>query len=178
MPKVINLFAGPGAGKSTTAAAVFAELKMQGINCELVREFAKDKVWEKSFGVLNDQLYILGKQNHRMQTLMDPKDELEVIVTDSPLILSSVYNENLGPVFDMLTLDTFSSYDNMNYFIKRVKPYNPKGRTQNEEEAKEVDQKVLDTLLQYDIKYKTVTGDRAGIADIVNDVMEAIKSND
>jgi len=36
MTLVVNLYGGPGTGKSTTAAATFAELKMAGINCELV----------------------------------------------------------------------------------------------------------------------------------------------
>jgi adenylate kinase family enzyme len=30
--KVINLFAGPGAGKSTTAAALFSKMKWKGYN--------------------------------------------------------------------------------------------------------------------------------------------------
>lgn len=40
---VVNLFGGPGSGKSTGAAYVFARLKMLGYNAELVTEFAKDK---------------------------------------------------------------------------------------------------------------------------------------
>ena len=45
---VCNLFGSPGTGKSTLAAYVFAKLKMLGINCELVTEFAKDKTWENN----------------------------------------------------------------------------------------------------------------------------------
>lgn len=41
---VVNLFAQPGAGKSTGAAYIFAKLKMAGVNAELITEFAKDKV--------------------------------------------------------------------------------------------------------------------------------------
>lgn len=43
---VINLFGGPSAGKSTLAAGVFYNLKCMGINCELITEYPKDKVWE------------------------------------------------------------------------------------------------------------------------------------
>ena len=43
---VVNLFAGPGAGKSTGAAYIFSMLKMAGIDTEYVNEYAKDKVWE------------------------------------------------------------------------------------------------------------------------------------
>ena len=40
--KVINLYGGPGTGKSTTAAALFALIKREGYNVELVTEFAID----------------------------------------------------------------------------------------------------------------------------------------
>ena len=42
---VVNLYGAPGSGKSTGAAYIFAKLKMLGVNCELITEFAKDKVW-------------------------------------------------------------------------------------------------------------------------------------
>ncbi len=37
---VINLFAGPGAGKSTTCAGLFYKLKMMGVSPEVVRKVA------------------------------------------------------------------------------------------------------------------------------------------
>lgn len=71
--KVINLYGGPGTGKSTTAGALFAEMKFRGINCEYVQEYAKDKAWE--FGtnhlgipkVFQAQEYIFGKQHFRLR---------------------------------------------------------------------------------------------------------------
>ena len=59
--KIINLFGGPGCGKSTTASGIFYELKKRGYECELSPEFAKDKVWEDSLRTLDDQIYIFGK---------------------------------------------------------------------------------------------------------------------
>ena len=46
---VINLCGSPGAGKSTGAAYVFSQLKMAGVNAELVTEFAKDKDVQNKF---------------------------------------------------------------------------------------------------------------------------------
>ena len=63
--KIINLIGAPGSGKSTTAAGIFYNLKMKGIKCELLTEYAKDRVWEENFMALNDQLYIFAKQNHK-----------------------------------------------------------------------------------------------------------------
>lgn len=39
---VISLIGGSGVGKSTTAAAVFAEMKNQKMDAELVREYVKE----------------------------------------------------------------------------------------------------------------------------------------
>lgn len=47
--KVINLFAGPGSGKSTTCAGVFSKLKLAGVNCEMALEYAKDKCGNNLF---------------------------------------------------------------------------------------------------------------------------------
>lgn len=82
---VVNLFGVPGAGKSTGAAYVFSMLKMRGINVEYIPEYAKDKVWEDNTEVFKNQAYVFGKQSFRMSRC---KDKVDVIVTDSPLLLS------------------------------------------------------------------------------------------
>lgn len=43
---VVNLYGAPCAGKSTAAAYIFSRLKMAGVNCELITEFAKDMVYD------------------------------------------------------------------------------------------------------------------------------------
>lgn len=59
--KIINLIGGPGVGKSTLAAEIFAELKKKGKSAELALEYAKDQVWDENLRILKDQLYIFGK---------------------------------------------------------------------------------------------------------------------
>ena len=39
---VVNLYGGPGAGKSTAALQLVAELKKRGINADYVSEYAKE----------------------------------------------------------------------------------------------------------------------------------------
>ena len=87
----INFFGAPGAGKSTLSAIVFAKLKMMGVNCELVTEFAKDKVWEKNNEALSNQIYIFAKQYYGMSRCTG---QVDVIITDSPLFLSPFYNKD------------------------------------------------------------------------------------
>ena len=89
---VVNLFGGPGSGKSTGAAYIFSQLKMAGINCELITEYAKDKTWEKNMTALDCQEYILGKQSYRMKRCAD---KVDVIVTDSPLPIGLFFNNGL-----------------------------------------------------------------------------------
>ena len=51
---LVNFYAGPGTGKSSTMAGVFSELKWMGVNCEMAPEFAKEKVWEGSLNILDN----------------------------------------------------------------------------------------------------------------------------
>jgi len=43
---LINFYAGPGAGKSTTSAKIFAALKDRGECAELIQEYVKTWAWE------------------------------------------------------------------------------------------------------------------------------------
>lgn len=178
--KVINLFAGPGAGKSTIAAGVFHKLKLLGINCELVTEYAKDKVWEKHFSVFDDSVYILAKQFHRLFRL---DNQVEVVVTDSPLLLTLYYNTRgfarkgkIKEKLDELTIELANMFDNYNFFISRLKAYNPKGRMETEDEAKVIDRELREILTKKKIKFTNLSGDCSkSVEDIVKFVKEEIK---
>lgn len=61
MSIVVNLFGSPCAGKSLGASYIFSLLKIAGVNCELVTEFAKDLVWDNNRDGLNCQEYVFGK---------------------------------------------------------------------------------------------------------------------
>ena len=171
---IANLYGAPGAGKSTGAAYIFAKLKMAGVNAELVTEFAKDKVWEESKEVFNNQAYIFGKQYFRISRC---ENKVDVIVTDSPLVLSIIYNnsEILGEDFNKVVLNVMNSYNTKNYFINRVKEYNPKGRFQSEEESDELSEDIRDFLLKQGIDFYEVEGDTTGYDIIVNDILKALK---
>lgn len=156
MTKIINVYGGPGTGKSTTAAHIFALLKQDGVNAELVTEYAKDKVWENSFHVLDDQLYVLVKQYHRMFRLLD---KVDFIITDAPLLLSLYYGKHLSLTFKSLVVELYESMDNIDFFLQRVKPYVEAGRMQNEIQAREIDKYIKDLLDAHRIDYTIVTAD-------------------
>lgn len=166
---IINLFGAPGAGKSTGAAYIFSKLKMLGVNAELVTEFAKDKVWENNTEVLSNQTYVFGKQHFRISRCAN---KVDVIVTDSPLLLSALYNKSdlLGEEFNDLVAKIFKSYNSVNYFIERDKPYNPKGRLQTENESDCLAEKIKDMLAKYDIQYENRRGNLSAYDKIVEDI--------
>ncbi len=155
--KVINLFAGPGAGKSTTAAGIFHLMKIEGMNVELVTEYAKEMTWEKRHNILTDQLYILAKQHRRVNRL---KSEVEYVVTDSPFLLSIHYRgKDYSETLDRLVLELWQEYENFNFFLERVKAYVPIGRSQTEDEARKIDVAMRDMLTRHRIPFETVPAD-------------------
>ena len=170
---IVNLFGAPGAGKSTGAAYIFSKIKMAGVNAELVTEFAKDKVWEESKEVFNNQIYIFGKQSFKISRVMN---KVDVIITDSPIILSSFYNsdEMIQEELDALVMKTFNSYNNMNYFIERVKPYQEKGRFQTEEESDQIADEVSTLLDEKKVDYEVIAGDTEGYNYIVEQILHKL----
>lgn len=166
----VNLWAGTGSGKSTGMAYIFSELKMRGINAEQVPEFAKDKVWEKNNKALSNQAYLFGKKYYRISRL---EDEVDVAITDSPLMLSIIYNndKHLGEAFNTAVARVAKSINSLNYFIRRVKPYNPKGRLQTESESDALSVKIAALLDDNGIAYKEFAGNKDGYDEIVNDIL-------
>lgn len=165
---VVNLFAGPGTGKSTGMAYIFSRLKMKGINAEIATEFAKDKVWEENKGVFNSQIYIFGKQNFKLSRL---KNKVDIVITDSPILLTMIYSgeneKEYKNELDNLVLKVFNTYNNYNVFLNRVKEYHQEGRFQNESEAKVIDEKVKNLLLNKKIKFDIFDGSIDGYDKIV-----------
>ena len=157
---VVNLFGAPGAGKSTTAAGVFADLKDRGICCELVTEYAKDCTWEGRHETLSNQLYVFGKQHHRINRLLG---KTSVIITDSPLLLSLHYgSENTSETFKALVKEEAEKLNSLNFFITRVKKYNPNGRNQTEGESDVIADKLLN-MLKYECPvFEKINGNLAG----------------
>lgn len=160
--RVINLFAGPGAGKSTTAAGLFHSMKLDKFNVELVTEYAKDLTWDERWGTLDDQLYVFAKQNNRLYRL---RNKVDYVVTDSPLLVGLMYKKPdfLPQHFDNLVMEAWNTYDNYNFFLDRRKEYIQIGRTQTLDEAQAVDARVKNYLDSHGIVYETVPGDTTAV---------------
>lgn len=149
--KIINLFGGPGVGKSTLAATTFAHMKQEGYSVELVTEYAKQLTWEGRTNALSNQIYVFAKQLHNIFRL---KGQVDYIVTDSPLLLTLAYKPHtMHPSFDAMVVDAVSEYDNINLILKRTVPYKTGGRNQNEFDAIKIDSRIRTVLDYYLMSY-------------------------
>lgn len=172
---VVNFFAGPGCGKSTGASWLFSQLKLNGVDCEYVSEFAKDKVWENNNEVFKCEFYITGKQSFKVSRCFG---KVDVIITDSPIAISMVYSES--DKFKAAVLEEFNKYEknNLNILLKRVVPYDPNGRFQTEDEAKNIDDNIKNTLDKNSIPYIAIDGNVDGYKTVLDMILEKLGKNE
>lgn len=181
--KIINLFGGPGVGKSTTATGVFSHLKQKGYVCEYVSEYAKDLTYNQSVSLLSNQIHVFGEQFTRQYRLID---KVDYVITDSPLLLSSMYyeyyfdksNQSLfSEEYKKMAIDfydrTFLEFNNINFFIRRNKPYVKVGRNQSEDEAKNIDMAIYNKLTKLNIEYIETNS-----LNSIDDVLSVIKKEE
>lgn len=145
-PLIVALYGGPGTGKSTTAAMLFAKLKLRGHNAELVTEYAKDLTWEQRTAALGNQPYVTAKQIWHLDRL---SDQVDVIVTDTSPLLALIYGHDLMDEFKAYVKADWMSRRTMDIFLRRdpAREYNPRGRSQSETQAVRLDNDILDLLL-------------------------------
>jgi len=119
---VINLWGGPGAGKSTIAAELFVSLRRaKTVNVELTNEFATELCFENAKENLKDQVYLLGNQWHRLWRL--DKRAVQVAICDSPLGLGIAHLQQDKPryydEFVQLVLGMQHEYPTVDIFLQR-----------------------------------------------------------
>ena len=171
---VVNIIAGPGARKSTMCAGIFFDLKSKGINCEIATEHAKDLIYNKDLDSIHDQIYLFGNQFHRIKRLLG---EVDVILTDSPLVLQPVYDKEKRETFEQLVMEEMTKMWNYNVFLKRSGEHDPNGRIHNKEQSIEIDKKILDLLDKYNEGYETFEGTEDGKNKIVGKILSLLKYN-
>jgi adenylate kinase family enzyme len=167
---VVNLFGGPGIGKSALSAFIFGELKWRGVDCEMAREYAKNLVWEGRTRLLETQQdYVFGKQLKRVTDLIG---QVDIIITDSPIPFSIIYDKDKDPIFAAHVMRRFNGMTNFNILLERFAVYNPNGRLQTEDQAKEKDTEIRNLLDTYDIPYNKVMGSKESVEGICDMILK------
>lgn len=141
---IINLYGGPGNGKSTAAAGLFHEMKKRNFKCELVMEYAKDLVYEGRLSDKTDQIAIFMEQYRRTSLVYNSVD---FVITDSPLRLSEIYDNTGMPEFKRFVRAVSKKFINYNIILHRDHGYIQDGRIHTEEESSELQTKMYRMLV-------------------------------
>ncbi len=168
MTKIINIFGGPGIGKSTVIAGIFHQMKIRHINVEVANEFAKDLVWNNQSDILTeDQIYVFAHQHRRIYRLLN---KVDYIIADCPLLMCIPYiakgfYTNLEP----LIVEVWNNFDNQSFVLNRPSDLNYEcgGRYQDEEGSIKKHEEIVDVLIKYDVHYTEVDIDESTVDTIV-----------
>lgn len=173
--KVINLIGAPGCGKSTNALGITNKLKREGKSIELIDEYAKEMVWRRDhLSRFNNQLDIVSNQYNK-QLYLD-ENNVQLCVTDSPLILSLAYKpNNYFKSFDEMVIEIFNSFNNLNFFLIRDFDYVQQGRIQTEEESNDLSEKILKVLIDYNIPFRYIKSNYESEDLIINIIKNEFK---
>lgn len=171
---VINAFAGPGAGKTTSCLEIAEKLKKQGFVTEYVQEYAKELVYDNHRTMLDGhyehQFAILNEQMKRINRLYG---KVDFIVTDSPILLNNTYlnedkNTKVYSAYTDCVNKLYGLYNNFNYFVERdTSAFEKEGRIHNLEQSIAIDNELKNMLHNNQIDFDVYT--HATIDNIVRD---------
>jgi len=163
MSILINLFGGPGIGKSSISAGITYKLKKKHISCNNPYEFLKTLAWDKNYPAIQDQLYVFANQ-HR--GIAQSYGKVDYIVIDSPIMFSTIYHsyytkgypaEYYGESFHKMVVDLHNNYDNLNILLKRSNTeINEAERFQDLKQSIEIDELCKAKLEEHNLPYHEV----------------------
>ena len=175
MTQIINIFGGPGVGKSTFAAALFSLMKEKNISCENLYEHAKILTWEKNSHRLSCQPYVFGQQLLLQTRLLG---QVDYVITDSPLLLSVLYNKKYPETFNKSVVDIFNTFNNINLLLRRKFEYIGNGRNETYYEAVKTDEDLNSILIKHNIKNKAIMIVRNNVTEsariVLNNILNGV----
>lgn len=155
-PILVNLYGGPGAGKTTTALQLTGELKALGLEAEYVPEYARDLALEgRLIGAF--QFDILMEQTKRLMRTVGTG--LDYVVTDSPILLQSLYARNEADKERAVVLHTAlaSVFDMWDFIIMNDRAtHSMVGRVTDKETAKVLDKQCYWALKEINAEFIAV----------------------
>ena len=153
-------------------------MKDRQMHVELVTEYVKAWAWEKRTPVSYDQFYFFGKQTRREYTLAGAVD---FVVTDAPSLLTAYYTQVFGDpstaaLFRSMCLEyrrmlEADGHKFVDIWLERIKPYDPRGRFQNEDGAKQIDVDLLTFLQSMKLKLQYVKGNMEAADHVIQTIL-------
>lgn len=179
---VINIFGGPGVGKTTLMYYLTYRFKQAGIRAEAVGEAARELIYDHSPlvtpPILSDHQFVVSAmQFERLQRLK--RHKIAVAISDSPLLQGLAYatpdeQKQLTPIIDTMNRSFLNRY----IFVKRTPgDYDAESRVQGtESEAARFDARIkalLDTRNIVPAIY--LRGTESSLADMLIDTYQHVK---
>ncbi len=153
----INIYGGPGVGKSTLAARIYSDLRRRLSSIELVQEVVKQYVYAGRTLKPWDYVHIFGQQFEAEHLPLSAG--VKTIITDSPLFLQCIYADRCdSPVYEPLVdicrmFDKEYSVMNLLVLHSKATPYETLGRWQDKDGASKVGKIIKDALDTHLIDY-------------------------
>lgn len=154
----INLWGGPGAGKSTMAAYLYREMKVIQYNVEYSQEVFKPWAYQKKKPKGYDDLLLFAQQLYAEEIYL--RHGVDYVVTDCPPLMCCVYNKlRRVPYWNDLVkiaVGYEGKYKSLNIFVRRLEGYQDRERIHALEDAAKIDQMMLtDYLRPYNLEYQS-----------------------
>lgn len=166
--KIINLFGGPGSGKTTLAYYLAYRFKQAGFRAELVGEAAREIIYDRNppttggtaAQLIDNQFLIIGLQSERIQRLF--RHGVEVAIADSPLLMGLMYvdDPSMRTALKLAIRRFEEGYPHqLNVRMQRTPgKYDQESRAQTEHEAMVLDEKIWEVMPKSIKDYATVWG--------------------
>jgi len=158
----IGLMGAPGTGKSTLAAGVFAALKDEGLNGELIQEYIREHIYTQ--GVPNSILFQAITYERQLEKENIIPRNMDFLVTDSPTTLSYIYSLMYADLKDKdhkemvsylysKTIKDIYRYDLVFLLEHSHEPINDGVRYQSKDEVAVVQHAIINFLENHNIKF-------------------------
>lgn len=184
MAVLVNIFGGPGVGKTTIAAEVFIELSKWGKTVHLMQEKSKVDAWLKKPPTLEDQVRYLAETYDEQAKLLR-NGRPEVILSDSPVALVGIYTDLNGGLMgnathlakSIMTIALGDHSKELPFLLERMGEYVEDGRFQSEVDAKRLDRDIAFAVYWHYATYYKITV-RNAVDTIVKMTLEELKQAD
>lgn len=169
-PLICSFYGGPGIGKTTAAASLYAALKKTNISVELAAEFAKEKVLEKNKMAMSYQKYIWVNQAYRIYCA---SQTAQIVITDAPILLGCIYNKPLTQSLADVIFDEHAQYNHLNIVLTRNhNHYDETSRSHTLSQSEQIDQDIRKLLEDNDIPF--IEYDSYSEDDLVQLILESV----
>lgn len=112
----INLVGGPGCGKSTASASLYAKLKEGPLKVELLQDPVRDHIYKNESLMMQSQIPQFGEL--LLQTY-SVNGKVDVCVRDTSLLNVIAYDAEDNPLFHSLVIQEYKKFTNIDFFIDR-----------------------------------------------------------